>query len=93
MARHRRVRRLRRALHRRIPSRDGARRNARRIGVTVVGAGVLALGLALLVLPGPALLVIPAGLGILALEFDWARNALERVRRRLASLAERRRKS
>jgi uncharacterized protein (TIGR02611 family) len=39
---------------------------------------VLLVGLAMLVLPGPALLVIPIGLAILALEFSWAENLLER---------------
>lgn len=34
----------------------------------------------MLVLPGPALLVIPAGLAILAVEFAWARKWLRVVR-------------
>jgi tellurite resistance protein TerC len=49
--------------------------------VLIVGFVVLLIGCALLVLPGPAFLVIPAGLAILALEFDWARRWLERVKR------------
>ena len=48
----------------------------RRIVVAVVGGTVLALGIALIVLPGPAFVVIPAGLAILALEFAWARRWL-----------------
>jgi hypothetical protein len=36
-------------------------------------------GLLLLVLPGPALVVIPIGLALLALEFTWAERALERA--------------
>jgi len=48
----------------------------KRIGVTVVGSTVLALGIALIVLPGPAFIVIPAGLAILAIEFAWARRWL-----------------
>jgi tellurite resistance protein TerC len=55
-------------------------RTVRRIAVGVVGASVLAVGVALLVLPGPAFVVIPAGLAILAIEFAWARRWLERVR-------------
>jgi uncharacterized protein (TIGR02611 family) len=45
-----------------------------------VTAGFLVLlaGLAMLVLPGPAILVIPVGLAILALEFSWAERLLER---------------
>jgi uncharacterized protein (TIGR02611 family) len=45
----------------------------------VVGFAVLLAGLAMLVLPGPALLVIPIGLAILALEFSWAERMLERA--------------
>ncbi len=55
-------------------------RQARRIVVGIVGGTVLAAGLALLVLPGPAVVVIPVGLGILALEFAWARRWLRRLR-------------
>ncbi len=42
------------------------------------GFTVLLCGLALLVLPGPALAVIPIGLFLLALEFQWAETWLER---------------
>ena len=49
-------------------------RAGRKIVVGVVGLTVLALGVALVVLPGPAFLVIPLGLGILAAEFAWARR-------------------
>jgi len=55
-------------------------KKARRILVAMVGGTVLALGLALVVLPGPAFLVIPAGLAILALEFAWARRWLQKAR-------------
>ena len=55
-------------------------RGARRVVIGVVGSTVLLLGLALLVLPGPAFIVIPVGLGILAIEFEWARRWLQRVR-------------
>ena len=40
---------------------------------------VVAAGVAMLLLPGPALVVIPVGLAMLALEFTWAERALERV--------------
>jgi uncharacterized protein (TIGR02611 family) len=60
-------------------------RTARRVVVAVVGSTVLVCGLALLVLPGPAVVVIPVGLGILAVEFEWARRWLRRARRLYAS--------
>lgn len=56
-------------------------RLARKIVVGVVGGTVLALGIALVVLPGPAVVVIPLGLAILATEFLWARRMLDRVKR------------
>ena len=52
----------------------------KRIIVAVVGGTVLALGIALVVLPGPAFIVIPAGLAILAFEFAWARRWLRSAR-------------
>jgi len=48
----------------------------KRILVAVAGVTVLAIGIALVVLPGPAFVVIPAGLAILAIEFAWARRWL-----------------
>jgi tellurite resistance protein TerC len=55
-------------------------RAARRIVVAVVGTTVVLIGVALIVLPGPAFVVIPIGLGILGLEFAWARHWLHRIR-------------
>ena len=52
----------------------------KRLVVAVVGGTLLALGIALIVLPGPAFLVIPAGLAILAIEFAWARRWLRSAR-------------
>jgi uncharacterized protein (TIGR02611 family) len=51
--------------------------------IALVGFTVLIIGLALIVLPGPAILVIPAGLAILSIEFVWARNLLKRMREKL----------
>lgn len=59
---------------------DATVRHARRVIVTVVGGTVLILGLAMIVLPGPAFVVIPIGLAILGLEFAWAQRWLERVK-------------
>jgi hypothetical protein len=55
-------------------------RLAWRVIVAVVGATVVALGLVLVLTPGPALLVIPIGLAILATEFAWARRWLRKLR-------------
>ena len=53
----------------------------RRVIVSVVGATVLLVGIALLLLPGPAFVVIPVGLAILATEYAWARRWLRKARR------------
>ncbi|MGH8593212.1 MAG: PGPGW domain-containing protein [Gammaproteobacteria bacterium] len=53
---------------------------ARRAAICIIGTIVLLLGVVMLVLPGPALLVIPAGLAILAMEFPWARKWLHVAR-------------
>ena len=57
---------------------------ARKLMIALIGFTVLAIGLALIVLPGPAILVIPAGLAILSIEFAWARNLLKRMREKLS---------
>jgi tellurite resistance protein TerC len=55
-------------------------RQARRIVILIVGMTVLLIGVAMLVLPGPAIVVIPVGLAILATEYAWARRWLRIIR-------------
>ena len=56
-----------------------ARHLAKRLIVGVVGFTILAIGIVMMVLPGPAFIVIPVGVGILATEFAWARRLLRKV--------------
>lgn len=58
-------------------------KTARRIVVGVVGGTVLVIGIALIVLPGPAFVVIPLGLAILGLEFAWARRWLRKAKQQI----------
>ena len=67
-----------------------ALRFARKVVVAVIGVSVLAIGIALILLPGPAVLVIPLGLAILGTEFLWARRLLRRVKQGMASICRRR---
>ena len=60
----------------------------KRIIVAVVGFTVLLIGIALIVLPGPAFIVILLGLGILATEFVWAKRMLKEVKRRFEKAKE-----
>ncbi|NUM54297.1 MAG: PGPGW domain-containing protein [Candidatus Hydrogenedentes bacterium] len=63
-------------------------KHARRLAVTVIGSTVLLVGLALLVLPGPAFVVIPIGLAILSTEFVWAARLLKHVKENAAYAAQ-----
>ena len=56
--------------------------------ILLVGGTVTLIGVALLVLPGPAFIVIPAGLAILAIEFKWARRWLDWTKAKAKELAD-----
>ena len=53
---------------------------AKRVAIGIVGGSVLVVGVAMVVLPGPAFIVIPVGLGILSIEFAWARIWLKKIK-------------
>ncbi len=56
-------------------------RTAKRFFVAIIGFSLLIVGTAMIVLPGPALIVIPLGLAILATEFLWARRVLKKLKK------------
>lgn len=56
---------------------------ARRAMALVIGSAVVLVGVAMIVLPGPAAIMIPLGLLIMSLEFAWAARWLARVRARV----------
>ena len=62
-------------------------RNGKRAGVTIAGFALIIAGVAMLVLPGPGLLAIIAGLALLATEYAWAERALAQARRRAKQAA------
>jgi len=62
-------------------------RNGRRVGVTIAGFVLILAGLAMLVLPGPGVLVIIAGLAVLATEYAWAERALDAAKRKAKAAA------
>ncbi|MGP4028356.1 PGPGW domain-containing protein [Actinomadura sp. 3N407] len=62
-----------------IPRRGGPVRLLRKIAVTVVGFALIVAGVAMLVLPGPGIVAILAGLGLLGTEFPRARRISERL--------------
>lgn len=53
---------------------------ARRIVVALIGGSIVAVGIAMIALPGPAIVVIPLGLGVLGIEFAWARHWLRKLK-------------
>jgi tellurite resistance protein TerC len=55
----------------------------KKVIIAAIGFIVLLTGIILIVLPGPASLVIPAGLAILATEFVWARNLLDKIKSKM----------
>lgn len=61
---------------------------ARQLVVLVIGGTMLVVGIALLVLPGPAMVVIPVALAVLGTEFVWARRLLHRVKDGAVRIAE-----
>ncbi len=61
-------------------------RTARRIVVAIIGGTVLLVGVAMIALPGPAVIVIPTGLAILGIEFAFARRWLRTLRERSKAL-------
>jgi tellurite resistance protein TerC len=58
-------------------------RQVKKLVVAVVGFTMLIAGIAMIVLPGPAFIFIPAGLAILATEFLWAKKLLQKVKEKL----------
>jgi uncharacterized protein (TIGR02611 family) len=64
-------------------------RPLRRISVLLVGTVILVAGLAMLVLPGPGLLLMGMAIAVLALEFDWARRLADAAARTARGLAQR----
>jgi len=63
-------------------------KQAKRLIIAIIGFTVLLIGLAMVVLPGPAIIVIPIGLGILATEFIWAKKLLDRVKSSASNVKE-----
>ncbi len=65
---------------------EKAIRRIKRVFIAIIGFTVLLAGIAMIALPGPAILVIPLGLAILATEFIWARRLLKRLKDKLPTI-------
>ena len=60
---------------------DIIRRNLKRLAIEVVGWLLVIVGLAALVLPGPGLLLLFAGLAMLSTQYDWAERRMIPIRK------------
>lgn len=58
-------------------------KKVKKLIIGVIGFTILLIGFAMIVLPGPAFIVIPVGLGVLATEFIWARRLLKKVKKEI----------
>jgi len=56
-------------------------KHVKRVIVIVIGFTILGIGIILIIFPGPAFIVIPIGLSILATEFVWAKKLLDKVKK------------
>jgi uncharacterized protein (TIGR02611 family) len=64
-------------------------RNSKRVAITIVGFVLILGGVVLLVLPGPGMLIIIAGLAVLGTEYMWARRMLDMAKRKAKEAAAR----
>jgi Putative transmembrane protein (PGPGW) len=55
-----------------------SRPRLRRFLIGTIGFSVVLIGLVMIVLPGPAIIIVPFGFAILASEFAWARRVWRR---------------
>lgn len=59
-------------------------KSIKKIIVAVIGFTILIIGVFMIALPGPAFIVIPLGLAILATEFVWAKKWLNKVKEKIS---------
>lgn len=58
----------------------------KRLIIGIIGTSILIIGIAMIVLPGPAFIVIPVGLSILATEFLWAKKMIEKFKNKFEEM-------
>ncbi|MFZ4575085.1 MAG: TerC family protein [Phycisphaerales bacterium] len=66
-----------------------ALKHSKKIIVLLVGVSMVVVGIVMIVAPGPAVIVIPAGLALLATEFIWAKRLLDKYRTHAAEFSRR----
>lgn len=76
-------------IHKVIKHTNNVLRHTKRVIIFVIGSTVLLFGFVLLFTPGPAIVVIPIGLAILATEFLWAEILLHKVKKKVKETKDR----
>lgn len=59
-------------------------KSVKKLIVAVIGFTILIIGIFMIILPGPAFILIPLGLAILATEFIWAKKILDKVKQKIS---------
>ena len=65
---------------------DVIKKRTKKIAISVSGVLILIIGLVMLITPGPGWLLIIMGLGILAPEYAWAHNLLDKAKKYYESI-------
>jgi len=59
----------------------------RRLAIFLIGISIVLIGFILFFTPGPAIVVIPIGLAILATEFIWAKKLLKKFKEKTSEFS------
>jgi tellurite resistance protein TerC len=60
----------------------------RKLVIFLIGISIVLIGCVLFFTPGPAIIVIPIGLAVLATEFIWAKKLLKKFKETTSSIAQ-----
>lgn len=60
----------------------------RKLVVFLIGISIVLIGCVLFFTPGPAIIVIPVGLAVLATEFIWAKKLLKKFKETTSSITQ-----
>lgn len=64
-------------------------KKVKKLIVTIIGFTILLIGLVTIFTPGPAIIIIPVGLAVLATEFVWAERLLNKFKEKFARMRKR----
>ena len=66
-------------------------KKVKKVVVAVIGFTILLIGLIVFFTPGPAVIIIPVGLAVLATEFVWAQKLLDKFKEKFSFITAKRR--